>query len=373
MAEERIDGEPRVVLAPGHMGTSDHQAPRQTDYHLLDTVLAARWAETPAERIQRVERVGWAVARELGFTPRSLPSLTADESVAQLSGLFAELGFEPELTRGGQDLQIRLHACPLRPSPRSTQRSCARFTCACSDLGRAGSGHGECPGTLRRAAPVRGAQHFPRGVGAGCGRARIRRAREATMTAGIATPVQMAAPQRAVDLGLAVARRSPYRGDARRCSGGPTRHAGRGMIAGAPSRDIADREDITGLVSTFYRRAFADDILGPIFVDIAQMDLSAHLPVMCDFWESVLFRAGLYHRNALQPHLGLNTKIELTPAHFARWVDLWTATVDERHTGEKAEFAKVQVTRIASSIIRRLRGQSATELLTIQCSPPDQR
>jgi hemoglobin len=145
------------------------------------------------------------------------------------------------------------------------------------------------------------------------------------------------------------------------------------VTAGAPRRDITDREDIAGLVTAFYRRAFADNILGTIFLDIAQMDLPAHLPVMCNFWETVLLRAGVYHRNALRPHLDLNTKVELTPAHFARWLDLWTATVDERHTGEKAELAKVQATRIAGSIGRRLRGQPATELVTIQRPPPDQR
>lgn len=63
------------------------------------------------------------------------------------------------------------------------------------------------------------------------------------------------------------------------------------MTAGPVRRDIADRADIAGLVTAFYRRAFADDTLGPIFVDIAQMDLPAHLPVMCDFWESVLLRS----------------------------------------------------------------------------------
>ncbi|MFY9806763.1 MAG: group III truncated hemoglobin [Pseudonocardiaceae bacterium] len=145
------------------------------------------------------------------------------------------------------------------------------------------------------------------------------------------------------------------------------------MTAGGPRRDITDREDIAGLVTAFYRRAFADECLGPIFVDIAQMDLPAHLPVMCDFWESVLLRAGLYHRNALAPHLQLNTQVELTPPHFARWLELWTATVDERHTGEKAELAKVQATRIAGSLTRRLRRQPATELVTIQRPPPDQR
>jgi hemoglobin len=53
------------------------------------------------------------------------------------------------------------------------------------------------------------------------------------------------------------------------------------------------------------------------------MDLPAQLPVMCDFWETVLLRASLYHRNALAPHLDLNTKIELTPVRFTRWLNLW--------------------------------------------------
>jgi Truncated hemoglobins len=58
------------------------------------------------------------------------------------------------------------------------------------------------------------------------------------------------------------------------------------------------------LVTDFYGRASADELLGPVFVDVARMDLTAHLPVMCDFWETVLFRAGRYRGNALHPHLG---------------------------------------------------------------------
>jgi hemoglobin len=137
--------------------------------------------------------------------------------------------------------------------------------------------------------------------------------------------------------------------------------------------DIADRADISRLVTEFYRRAFADDLLGPVFVDIARVDLSAHLPVMCDFWETVLLRAGRYRRNALRPHVVLDAEVTLTPAHFARWLALWAATVDERHAGEKAELAKVQADRIAGSISRRLRGQPATELVAIRCQPSDLR
>ena len=137
--------------------------------------------------------------------------------------------------------------------------------------------------------------------------------------------------------------------------------------------DIPDRGDISRLVAEFYRRAFADDLLGPVFVDIARVDRSAHLPVMCDFWEPMLLRAGRYRRNALRPHVVLDAAARRTPADFARWLALWAATVDQWHAGEKAELAKVRAIRIAGSISRRLRGQPATELVTIHSRPSDQR
>jgi len=105
-------GRPRLLYSPASVG--DAAGPKQTGYQSLAMILAAHWAEGPAERARRAERAGWAVAREQGFTPRPSPSLTAEESVVQVSGLFAELGFEPELAREGRALQIRLHACPFR-------------------------------------------------------------------------------------------------------------------------------------------------------------------------------------------------------------------------------------------------------------------
>mgnify|MGYP003520032605 CR=1 FL=1 len=48
--------------------------------------------------------------------------------------------------------------------------------------------------------------------------------------------------------------------------------------AGRP--DIASRDDISTLVVAFYGRAFEDDLLGPVFVDVAQLDLDAHLLVV---------------------------------------------------------------------------------------------
>jgi len=131
------------------------------------------------------------------------------------------------------------------------------------------------------------------------------------------------------------------------------------------THDLRDRADVERLVSAFYTAAFRDPLIGPIFTDVAHMDLAHHLPIMCDFWQTVLFRAGLYHRNALALHVALHAKHPLDAGHFDRWLELWAAAVDALFAGEKAELAKLQATRIAGSIRRRLEGRSGSEFETI--------
>ena len=130
--------------------------------------------------------------------------------------------------------------------------------------------------------------------------------------------------------------------------------------------DIRDRDDILVLVRTFYETAFQDPLIGPIFTEVAHMDLDHHLPIMGDFWESVLFQAGGYHRNAMALHSALNTKHPLTAEHFDRWLLLWTTTVDALHEGPVADAAKAQAARTALSMQRRVQGLSGSLLDTIR-------
>lgn len=127
-----------------------------------------------------------------------------------------------------------------------------------------------------------------------------------------------------------------------------------GLYKSIMEHDLVDREDVRTLVEAFYRRAFADPLIGPIFTDVARMYLPAHLPIMCDFWETVLFRAGVYRRNALQVHFALDARTELGRQHFDRWLALWRTEIDERFTGPKADLAKLQAERIAGAMHRRL-------------------
>jgi len=106
-------GRPRLLYTPTTVGGTAAGDP--AGYQLLAAVLAAHWAGTPAERAQRAERAGRAVATEQGFATRpSTRPITTEDAVARVGGLFAELGFEPEVAREGDELQLRLHACPFR-------------------------------------------------------------------------------------------------------------------------------------------------------------------------------------------------------------------------------------------------------------------
>ncbi|AFM16474.1 truncated hemoglobin [Mycolicibacterium chubuense NBB4] len=121
-------------------------------------------------------------------------------------------------------------------------------------------------------------------------------------------------------------------------------------------RDVATRADIDVLLRRFYHEAFGDQVLAAPFAELASHGLEQHLPVMCDFWETVLFRAGLYRRNALTVHRGIHESTPLSAVHFTRWLALWTATVDQMYQGPVAEHAKIQAGRIATAMHRRLTG-----------------
>ncbi len=123
--------------------------------------------------------------------------------------------------------------------------------------------------------------------------------------------------------------------------------------------DIASRDDIVTLATTFYRRAFADDMLGPIFTDIAKMDLAAHMPVICDFWENILFRTGAYRGGAFAPHVVLNQQIPLDWPKFARWLEIWKGTVDDLFAGPYAELTKKHAENIAHAFCSRLANMPA--------------
>lgn len=115
--------------------------------------------------------------------------------------------------------------------------------------------------------------------------------------------------------------------------------------------DIQNRADIDGLMLRFYELAMKDDVIGFIFTDTAKLDLDRHLPVIGDFWETIVFQVPVYAqhgRNPLQVHGALDDKTMLLPEHFARWQQLFYESVDAMFAGERADFIKLRADAIAS-------------------------
>jgi hemoglobin len=114
------------------------------------------------------------------------------------------------------------------------------------------------------------------------------------------------------------------------------------------TRDIASRADIERLVNGFYERVRGDELLGPIFDDVAQTDWARHLPKMYDFWEGILFGVAGFRGNPLAVHRDLASRVPLGAREFGRWLDLFQESVDIRFSGPCAESAKARALRIAA-------------------------
>lgn len=118
--------------------------------------------------------------------------------------------------------------------------------------------------------------------------------------------------------------------------------------------DIEDRADCERLVRAFYARALVDPLIGWIFVDVAKLDVEAHVPRIASFWETVLLGAQSYGGGAFRPHALLNAQVPLRAGHFERWLELWRTTVDELFAGPRAELAKAHAQRVARAFHGRL-------------------
>ena len=118
--------------------------------------------------------------------------------------------------------------------------------------------------------------------------------------------------------------------------------------------DISTRSDIVRLVTTFYGTLFDDPLLGPLFRDVAKVNLDEHIPRFADFWENILFQTGAYRGGLMAPHIRLHLQVPLGTQHLQRWLDTWEWTVDPLFIGPRANHAKLQASRVGVNMIQRL-------------------
>jgi hemoglobin len=119
-------------------------------------------------------------------------------------------------------------------------------------------------------------------------------------------------------------------------------------------KDISAKEDIILLVNRFYEKVQEDAELGRIFNEVAQLNWEKHLPLMYEFWETVLMGKGNYKGNPVASHVKIHKLGNLTAEHFDRWLDLFRQTVNENFSGLVADQAIIKAMSISAVLQAKL-------------------
>lgn len=119
-----------------------------------------------------------------------------------------------------------------------------------------------------------------------------------------------------------------------------------------PEGDLVDETEIAEMVRRFYQGVAQDDLLGPVFNDVAQVDWSTHLPKLTAFWCRILLGQPGYAGNPFRAHVETHGQMAetgrgFTHAHFERWLDLFHDTVEGGWTGPIADHAIEMAHRVA--------------------------
>jgi len=101
-------------------------------------------------------------------------------------------------------------------------------------------------------------------------------------------------------------------------------------------------QQIKIVVSHFYQQVQQDELLGPIFNEVARVDWQEHIPLICRFWQTVILGTDDYEGGAYPKHVALAQKTSITESHFARWLCLFSQTA---HAHLPPDLAQVLVDR----------------------------
>jgi len=112
------------------------------------------------------------------------------------------------------------------------------------------------------------------------------------------------------------------------------------------------------MVRRFYGDVAQDDLLGPLFNDVALVDWGEHLPKLTLFWCRALLGMQGYQGNPFRAHAAVHERSPFTAAHFERWLQLFDETLETGWTGPNADRATALAHNVARVHADHLIGQT---------------
>jgi len=134
-----------------------------------------------------------------------------------------------------------------------------------------------------------------------------------------------------------------------------SRDAKRPPLAG----DLDTPEEIAEMVRRFYQDVAQDDLLGPLFNDVAHVDWNEHLPKLTRFWCRALLGIEGYKGNPFRAHALIHARSPFGRVHFERWLELFGDTVELGWVGPNSTRALALADNVARVHSNQLIGTPA--------------
>lgn len=120
--------------------------------------------------------------------------------------------------------------------------------------------------------------------------------------------------------------------------------------------DLSTRADVHDLVVEFYREVVFDEVLEPLFGEVAEVDWAQHIPKLIDYWCRILLRDGGFAGPVTAVHRHLHSLEPIRVEHCDRWYSLWVRSVDARWAGPVADHAKAHAASMMAGMARHIFG-----------------
>ncbi len=120
--------------------------------------------------------------------------------------------------------------------------------------------------------------------------------------------------------------------------------------------DLANPTQVHHLVIGFYREIVFDELLEPVFGEVAEVDWAEHIPKLIDYWCWILFQQPGYSGAVTKTHRHLHQAAPVRAEHCDRWFALWVQSVDARWAGPYAEKAKDHARQLMTGLAKHVFG-----------------
>ena len=120
--------------------------------------------------------------------------------------------------------------------------------------------------------------------------------------------------------------------------------------------DLDTPTHIDMFVHSFYNKLLNDELMAPVFLTHANIDILAHLPTISLYWQKMLWGDRQYDNHTMNIHRSVHANHPFEAQHFHRWFYYFEQTAAESFSGTFTDRAL----DIAQKVITNMKKQMLT-------------